>query len=118
MNKSGTIYKIVDGIIVIICLPFYATVFPFFYIGCIRKSKLIQKLNCPHCKSILQDIVAKDIACCSIKLRLTKNSVVDWDHMPQNSVTCKSCDSSICFDKKTRITSCNHTDFISSKSNT
>ena len=103
---------IVEFVVVTICLPFYAIIFPIMRWGDGRAAKQIASMNCPHCESMMSSITWRDLKPCMVRLRITAGTKVVWDRMPQRAVMCPACNKQICFDRKLRYTACDMSDAI------
>jgi hypothetical protein len=96
--------RVIEIIVVIICLPFYLLVWPFMYFGTRARLKKIRAQNCPHCGASLAGVGSKDLECCAVRPQLLPGAKVDWDRLPQTKITCAGCGKDICFDGKVRVT--------------
>ena len=108
-----TVFRnVIEIIIVTLCLPFYAVVFPLMRWGQRSAARRIQQLPCPSCSEQFSDVTTDDLLPCGVRLRLTSNTRVQWDRLPKGRVVCKSCDTATCFDREFRVTACDMTDAI------
>ncbi len=106
------LYNVVDTVIVVICLPFYAVAFPIFTLSEMRKAKELAKRHCPHCGEVMTGLNRRTFECMGVRHYLTANVRVDREHMPQTKFQCPKCGQHSCIDAKWRFTSCNHADHI------
>ncbi len=104
--------NVIEIIIVTLCLPFYAIVFPLMRWGQRSAARRIQQCSCPSCDRMFSDIETDDLTYCGIKLRLTAGTSIQWDRLPKWLVVCKSCNTATCFDREFRFTACDMSDAI------
>ena len=96
--------RIIDAIVLVICLPFYALAWPFMHFGTRARLRKIRVQNCPHCGASLAGVQAKDLECCAVRPQMTPGAKIDWDRLPQTKVACPGCGKDIYFDGKVRVT--------------
>ena len=99
--------KIVEAIVVTLCLPFYIVVLPLYAIGVARKIRALSKRECPLCGARMEGLKRTDFRCVAVKLTLAAGTKVDWDRLPFDEVRCPQCKATFCIDTKWRFTSCN-----------
>gem|GEM_PF-6124277 len=100
------IRNVIEIIVVTLCLPLYALVFPLMRWGQRSAAQRIQQSQCPSCGRDFSNIVTDDLTYCGVRLRLTFGTSVQWDRLPKWRVTCKSCSTVTCFDRDFRVTAC------------
>ena len=104
--------SVIEMIIVTLCFPFYAVVFPLMRWGKGSATRRIQQIACRSCDELFSDITSEDLALCVVRLRLTGEARVQWERLPKWRVRCKSCGSVTCFDRGIRVTACDMSDAI------
>lgn len=106
------LYNVVDTLILLICLPFYAVFIPLFTLSEMRKAKELAKRECPHCGEIMTGLDRRTFECVSARISLAENAIVDWGRLPRTKLRCPKCGESFCIDNHWRVTSCSHGDHI------
>ena len=99
--------KIVEAILVTLCLPLYIAILPFYAISVARKVRTLSKRECPICGVRMDGLKRANIQCLGLRLALAAGTKVDWDRLPQDEVRCPRCSATFCIDRKWRFTSCN-----------
>ena len=108
--------KIIEAIVVTLCLPFYIAILPFYEISVARKVRTLSKQECPMCGVRMEGLKRSDIRCLGLRLALAAGAEVDWDRLPQDEVRCPKCEATLCIDRKWKFTSCNVGDHITQDS--
>ena len=108
--------KLIDLIVVTMCLPMYAVAIPLMVWADSKAARRIAAMTCPWCHKQLDAITRHDITNCGVMLRLAPGTRVIWDRLPTRSMSCPSCSKEICFDRKLRPTACDRSDAITKRS--
>ena len=103
----------IEIVIVTLCLPFYALVWPFFRWGLHSAATQVRRAQCASCGQSFGDIKSNDLQFCSVRLRLTTGANVKWDRLPKWRINCAACSTDTCFDRQLRITACDLSDALS-----
>ena len=109
--------RIVEIMIVMLCIPLYAVAWPFMVLGKRKAHRELAAQSCPFCNSELTGVKIGDLKEECIKLALKPDAVVFWDGVPQWSLTCPNCNTQICFDRNLQPTACDLSDAFPQMSN-
>ena len=110
-------YRVVDAVVVVVCLPFYMVAWPLFRMARARSAAALNKavdvIICPHCSHSFRHVLSSELESYGVRLHLKPGSIVNEERMPRWSVKCRACGAQICFDAQHRVTDCNGADAIS-----
>ena len=67
-----------DIVVVILCLPIYALMWPFTQWEVCRAVRRIIGLPCPACGARIEGFHSADLHFCGVRLRLTPGTNVEW----------------------------------------
>ena len=104
--------KIVEAIVVTLCLPVYIVLWPIDAISVAWKVRTLSKRKCPLCGAQMDGLERTDFRFVAVRFVLAAGTKVQWDRLPHDEVRCPRCDATFCIDRKWRFTSCNHGDHM------
>lgn len=108
--------RILDLVVLVLCLPFYAIAIPLIKFGDWRFLRRLLGSACPHCGARLEGLTTERVNRCGIKLALTKGANVRWDRLPYRRIRCSACQIDICYDQLCRTTACDMSDAFTKNS--
>lgn len=107
--RMARIAKVVDLVVVTLCLPFYAIIWPFLWYALVVAARRIRGQVCAHCGAAVAPLSGRDVGVAGI--RIGPSGVIS-DRKPYYRIACPTCGEQLCFDIKYRPTACNFSDCL------